>query len=194
MGGGVVGRRALAGACEVKHQQADGRHLNWRPMTAKDLTAVDAIAARVHPLYPEEQAVLAERLRLYPDGCRALDMALDMGGAGIAGYVLSHPWHLGEPPALNVMLERIPSPGSTYYIHDLALLPEARGSGAGFLIVNELISHARELGLPSLSLVAVNGSMPFWERHGFEAATVQHESSKPSSYGEDARLMSLDLA
>jgi GNAT superfamily N-acetyltransferase len=151
-------------------------------MTAGDLDAVDAIALRLHPSYPEDREVFAERLRLHPDGCGVL------AGQGdeIAGYVISHPWHLGKPPALNVVLGRLPSPATTYYIHDLALLPEARGTGAAGRIVARLRLHARELGLPALTLVAVNGSAPFWQTQGFAVAPGNGDLS---SYGGDARLM-----
>jgi predicted N-acetyltransferase YhbS len=162
----------------------------WRAMTDADLTAVDAIAARVHPAYPEDHAVFAERLRLHAAGCRVLAAA----DAGIIGYVISHPWHRGEPPALNVLIGSIPVPAATYYIHDLALLPEARGSRAASGIVEDLIRHAQRLGLSQLSLVAVNGSGPFWERQGFAVTPQSDAARKLLSYGEDARLMSLHLA
>jgi len=159
-------------------------------MTIDDLAAVDAIAARVHPAYPEDRAVFAERLRLHPDGC----WVLATPGPGIAGYVISHPWHLGEPPALNVLLGRLPAPASTYYIHDLALLPAARGSGAAGSIMAQLVRQARQLGLPSLALVAVNGSAAFWTKQGFAAVTVPGASNCTSSYGDDANLMIRTLA
>jgi len=162
----------------------------WRAMTIDDLAAVDAIAARVHPAYPEDRAVFAERLRLHPDGC----WVLATPGPGIAGYVISHPWHLGEPPALNVLLGRLPAPASTYYIHDLALLPAARGSGAAGSIMAQLVRQARQLGLPSLALVAVNGSAAFWTKQGFAAVTVPGASNCTSSYGDDANLMIRTLA
>ena len=94
-------------------------------MTAADLPAVNAIAAQVHVAYPEDAAVFAERLTLHPAGCCVLD-----GGTGVAGYVISHPWRIAEPPALDTLLGALPAPASTYYIHDIALLPAARRGGA----------------------------------------------------------------
>ncbi|WP_456717140.1 GNAT family N-acetyltransferase [Bradyrhizobium sp. USDA 4353] len=154
-------------------------------MAIGDLAAVDAIAARVHPDFPEDAAVFAERLRLDPDGCHVLVTA-----ANCVGYLISHPWHLGEPPSLNSLIKRIPPEPSTYYIHDLALLPSARGSGAAARIVEQLSEQARRLQLPSLSLVAVNGSVPFWERQGFVVAQDQDATG----YGDDARRMVRHLA
>lgn len=172
-----------------ENQPGAGR-MSWRAMAPGDLADVDGIAARLHPNYPEDRRVFAERLRLHPDGCRVLLAA----GAGIAGYVLSHPWQLGRPPALNVLIGSIPSPASTYYIHDLALLPEARGSGSATVIVEELIRHARALGLTSLSLIAVNGSTQFWERQGFAVDKAAAATDPTGSYGGDANLMILRLA
>ncbi len=45
----------------------------WRAMTPGDLPAVLAIADVVHPDYPEDAAIFAERLALYPAGCRVLE-------------------------------------------------------------------------------------------------------------------------
>ncbi|MGJ4891379.1 GNAT family N-acetyltransferase [Bradyrhizobium sp. HKCCYLRH3099] len=154
-------------------------------MTAADLAAVDRIAAHVHSAYPEEPAVFAERLRLHPAGCRVLVSDT----AAITGYVISHPWHLGKPPALNVLIAQLPMPAQTYYIHDLALLPKARGSGAAARIVGDLAAHALELGLPALSLVAVNGSVPFWEQQGFAVDEAAASDDRIASYGDDARSM-----
>ena len=78
-------------------------------------------ADRVHVDYPEDEAVVVERFRLYPAGCAVLDFEQN-----IAGYTLTHPWHYGAPPTLNTTLRALPRRSSTYYIHDLALLPETR--------------------------------------------------------------------
>lgn len=154
-------------------------------MAADDLTQVDAVAAVAHPDYPEDSAVFAERLALHPPGCRVL------GHGEITGYVVSHPWHLGAPPRLNSMLGIIPLSAATYYLHDLALLPSARGRGAAPMVVALLAAHAHDLGFPTMSLVAVNGSIPFWERLGFAPAATQPAAL--ASYDGDARLMVRDL-
>jgi N-acetylglutamate synthase-like GNAT family acetyltransferase len=107
----------------------------------------------------------------------------------VSAYTLTHPWRYAEPPALNVMLGEIPARPSTYYIHDLALTPEARGSGAGAAIVEAVIAHAEKTGVPNLSLVAVNNSVPFWSRFGFEVVAEPKLVEKLLSYDADARFM-----
>lgn len=153
-------------------------------MTAGDLAAVGGIAARVHPLFPEEDAVFAERLALHPAGCLVLEDA-----AGPAGYAVSHPWHAADFPPLDTLIGAIPPGAGAYYIHDVAILPEARGSGAAGTVARHLIAHAGRLGLPCLSLVAVNGSAPFWARHGFTDATDEALAARLGGYGADARFM-----
>lgn len=160
------------------------RRSQWRPMAAADLDTVAAIAAIVHPAFPEDAAVFAERLRLYPSGCLMLD-----GADGPTAYCLSHPWHAGEPPALNMPLGALPARPSTYYIHDLALLPQARGSGAAAAVVARLVMLARAERLPTLSLVAVNGSDGFWRRHGFCAAGDATLAVRLASYDAAATYM-----
>jgi GNAT superfamily N-acetyltransferase len=161
--------------------------LHWRPMREGDLAAVPAVAAVVHPDFPEDVSVFAERLRLSPDGCFALEAATAAGG--LAGYMVSHPWHAGSPPALDTLLVALPEPPGTWYLHDLALLPAARGSGAGAAIVAALADQARRQGFSTLSLVAVGGSSGFWQRQGFSAADDPALSQKLASYGATARFM-----
>lgn len=157
---------------------------SWRPMRPADLPAVSALAALIHPGYPEDAVVFAERLRLYPPGCRVLER-----DGELAAYVVSHPWLDRAPPALNVLLGELPARPTTYYLHDLALLPEIRGSGASVQVVAALVEQARNEHLPSLSLIAVNGSTGFWERQGFEAVVDDTLAIKLRSYGEDAQFM-----
>jgi ribosomal protein S18 acetylase RimI-like enzyme len=156
----------------------------WRPMAQADLPAVGALASLIHPDFPEDDAVFIERLRLYPAGCHVLAR-----GETLAAYVVSHPWIARQPPALNDLLGALPMRPSTYYIHDLALAPAARGSGAGKKIVAQLAALARAEALPTMSLVAVNGSERFWQRQGFAAMAAPELEAKLRSYSDDARFM-----
>lgn len=153
-------------------------------MTAGDLAAVGRIAAVVHPLFPEDDAVFAERLALAPAGCLVLEDA-----AGPAGYAIGHPWRARDFPPLDTLLGALPADAEAFYIHDVAILPEARGSGAAGAVARRLIAHAAALGLGELSLVAVNGSAPFWARHGFADATDAGLRARLGGYGADALFM-----
>lgn len=168
----------------------------WRPMQPDDLTDLTALANRLHPDHPEDQAILAERQKLYPEGSRVLDV-----GGRIVGYLFSHPWLWLKPPPLNQMLGALPSQPTTYYIHDLALADEARGKGHAREAMTFLCKQALILGMPNLSLVAVGSSSAFWERQGFSVHAKgidgkngldeeRNWNEKLKSYGPGACFMS----
>ncbi|WP_337996886.1 GNAT family N-acetyltransferase [Oleispirillum naphthae] len=156
-------------------------------MTEDDLAAVRQIAGTVHPDYPEDAAVFAERLALYPAGCR---LFADAEGRA-AGYALTHPWRHGAPPKLDTLLGAIPADADTYYLHDIALLPWTRGRGAATGLLADLARLAREEGFARMSLVAVNASRPVWERRGF---SVDAETAADlASYGGEAWFMTRSI-
>jgi hypothetical protein len=68
-------------------------------------------------------------------------------------------------------------------------LPVARRIGAASFITEALAKHARAHGFPTMSLVAVNGSQGFWERHDFAATEAPHLADKLRSYEPAAVLM-----
>ncbi len=158
-------------------------------MVPADLPAVMRIAAAVHPAYPEDEPVFAERLQLAPQGCHVL---AGQGGS-LQGYLVSHPWPAGGVPALNSLLGEIPAGTTNWYIHDLALLPEARGGKAAGRIVNEIIEQAMRAGCMSLALVAVNDSAGFWRRQGFYDVHEPALDRKLASYDDAARYMRRDV-
>ncbi len=153
-------------------------------MIEDDLASLLRVATLVHPEHPEREAVFAERLHLYPAGCFVLASA-----SSLSGYVISHPWWFKEPPALDTLLGALPDEPTTYYVHDVALLPGARGGGNASCIIERLVAAARANGYTNISLVAVNNSVPFWERHAFRLVGDDALRAKLQSYGADARYM-----
>lgn len=159
----------------------------WRPMSPADLPAISAISDRVHGRYSEAREVYAERLVLYPAGCFVL---ADAGPP--AGYLIAHPWHRDSPPKLGTMLEAIPADVDTFYLHDIALLPAARGTGAGRAAVELATDRARAAGFGEITLMAVGGADRFWAAQGFAIADAA--SDLLASYGPEARLMRRTIA
>ena len=159
--------------------------LNWRAMTAADLDGVIAVAAEAFPNHFEERACYAERLDLYPQGCRVLT---DEAG-GVRGYVFAYPWSAAAAPPLNVLIGSLPADAGVFYLHDLALLRAVRGGGHAKAAVEAVVEMARDGGWPALSLVAINDAAPFWEGRGFEVADPPGMAEKLASYGADARYM-----
>jgi GNAT superfamily N-acetyltransferase len=142
-------------------------------MRPDDLAIVAAIADRVHLDHPEDPAVFADRLALFPAGCLVVE-----ADCGALGYCISHPGIVGQPPPLDTVLGRIDG-ADCLYIHDLCLLPEARGRGLAAAIARLLEEVARAHGFGCIALTAVNDSDGFWQSQGFEA----HPCSKLASYG-----------
>ena len=148
----------------------------WRPMEAGDLDAVQAVAAEVHPGYPEERAVFAERLRLYPAGCRMAER-----GGAVVGYAILHPGRLGQPPALDSLLGGLPEAADCLYLHDVALLAAARGSGLGAAALDHATDLAAREGFAWLALTSTPEARGYWDRQGFTARAEQPAAL--ASYG-----------
>ncbi len=154
-------------------------------MQAPDLPAAASIAARIHPDYPEDDAVMAERLRLCPEGC----FALTADDGALLGYAVGHPWRPRSVPDLDTLLGALPEPAGAWCIHDVALLPEARGRGAASDLVGLMREEARRRALPGMVLVAVGNAAGFWRHHGFRPIP----EAPPPGYGTGAVLMVRDV-
>jgi len=156
----------------------------WRPMEAADIAAVSAISDAVHGPFTEDAEIYAERLALYPAGCFVLERQ-----ERISGYLITHPWHAATPPPLNRPVGAMPADADCYYLHDLALLPEARGCGAGRAAADCALRAARAAGQDTILLIAVGGAEAFWKRQGFAAIAGRRDDAGKSSYGEESVLM-----
>ena len=159
---------------------------DWRQARIDDLQAMIEIAAAVHPGHPERPAIFAERLALYPRG------VLVFANGAPAGYAISHPWMLNRPPTLDMLLGELPSRPDTFYVHDIALMPEMRGKRAGRRIMERLLGHAAAEGFATASLVSVIGE-GYWGALGFRDASGRLPAGKLDSYGAGARYMILQL-
>lgn len=157
----------------------------WRAMTGRDLDGVVAVARVAFPDHFEDRACFAERLALYPAGCRVLANA----DGKVAGYGIAYPWDRDAMPPLGALIGALPDAPDLIYLHDLALSPDARGTGAANGYVAWLVDHARAENWPRIALVAVNDAASFWERQGFVATDSPALRAKLASYGGDARYM-----
>jgi GNAT superfamily N-acetyltransferase len=153
----------------------------WRAMAPADVAAVVSIAAMVHPGYPEDAAVLAERQALAPGYCLVL-----AGQGKILGYALAHPW-AGPPPPLNRLLGALPARPAALHLHDIALLPEARGAGHGAVALGLLLAAASAAGLAAATLIAIAGKEGHWRRQGFMPLDLP--AAALASYGAGAVAM-----
>lgn len=106
----------------------------------------------------------------------------------VLAYLLAHPWESEIPPQLHEKV--ILTYSSTLYLHDLALVHEARGKNIGKKLVENLIDNAKTQGFVKILLVAVQNSTGFWTKFGF---VNMPSKAICSSYGESAQLMVLEL-
>lgn len=139
-----------------------------RPMTPADLPGVLAVqAACYEPAYHEPHAAFHAKLMQCADSCWVV--AQD---ASVAAYLVCLPVTDVTLPALHQTDWRRPQRATALYVHDLAVSPTLRGSGAASRLIEQAIQSAQASGLSRLVLVAVQGSVPFWQRHGFDDARL----------------------
>jgi hypothetical protein len=142
--------------------RADGTP-QWRAMTANDLAEVQRISDLLHPDYPERDDVVAEKLMLSP---ATHFMAVDESGVA-RGYAVSYPWIANDMPQLDVFIRKLPDKPEVLYIHDVALLPSARGGPLVPDLLQRLSKVGREQGLSGFTLAAMYGSEAAWFQRGF---------------------------
>ncbi|RYC58919.1 hypothetical protein CHU98_g7282 [Xylaria longipes] len=153
----------------------------WRPLTPHDIVGLVHVANIVHTELQERDSVFAERARLFPEGCLVLEEE-----ARICGYAISHPIRHRQPPTLDSFLGEIALEADQFYIHDVCILPELRGTGHAFDALDRLLATAERY--PTTCLVSVYGTAPFWARFGFRPLdAIDHTlSEKMRGYGDDA--------
>ncbi len=160
----------------------------WQPLLAADMAQVERIAALIHAGLPERPAVLAEKRDLSPATC------LKLGRDGrIVGYGLAHPWMLFDIPPLDAFLTALPPSPDCLYLHDVAILPEARGRQAAARFIAGLTAQARGCGIAHLACVSVYGTVGLWSELGFEAQDDPRLLEKLSRYGASARYMTAGI-
>lgn len=160
----------------------------WQPLRAADMAQVDRIAGLIHAGLPERPEVLAQKRDLSPATCLKLTLE-----GHIVGYGLAHPWILFDVPPLDAFLDGLPPAPTCLYVHDVAILPEARGHRAAARFVAILDGQARALGVAHLACVSVYGTVGFWSGLGFETEDGPDSKEKLSRYGDSARYMTARL-
>ena len=159
-------------------------------MTPADLPAVVALQDCCYSdaLY-ESPALLQQRLISAPLSCW---LAENHAGE-LQGYLFSYPSVNGYVTPLASAFSPAESP-ELLYLHDMAVNPAARGLGLASQLLATAKQHALSLGLTKLALVAVQGSVPYWQCHGFAVVNPLSASATnalASYHGEQASYMQL---
>lgn len=157
-------------------------------MAEADIAAVLAIQAVCYTeITPESDTSLHAKLSASQSTC----FIASLDGT-VVGYLISLPWECASPPALNAATCRLPPSPDCLYLHDLAVAPRARRSGAARALVEACLTSMSGLGLQRASLVAVQNSVSYWERYGFQAVPPSVPlQAKLASYGTGVSYMVL---
>lgn len=158
--------------------------LRWEPLSPADAAAVRALADTAHPGLPERTEVFAERIALFPEGCRQLVHA-----GALAAYGIGHPWRLDAPPPLDTLIGALPADADCLHLHDVVVAPMLRGRGAAAFYFAAMETVAREHHLGWLALVSVYGTHQLWGRLGFSERTSSALAAKLTAYGPTARYL-----
>lgn len=153
-------------------------------MRPDDLDAVHRLSRQVHVDYPEDLAVFAEKLALFPAGCRVLAQ-----GGEIGGYLFSHPWKLLSAPKLNALFGQLPPRPNCLFLHDIAIDPAWRGRGKADAAMAWFENLSIEMGFRGIGLVAIEGTDQHWSRRGFMWAATFPPAPPLVSYGSGAVYM-----
>ncbi|MBV8036829.1 GNAT family N-acetyltransferase [Roseateles sp.] len=161
-------------------------------MTPADLDAVLALQQRCYGVdFLERREAFAAKL-VATEGLECCWMACDASGP--LAYAVSLPVCEATLPALDAPHCERPASPTLLYLHDMAVAPQARSLGLAARLLARLSERARALGLARLGLVAVQGSVPYWQRQGFAepAGLPAGLSAKLASFGAEARFLVRD--
>ncbi|MEC7119926.1 MAG: GNAT family N-acetyltransferase [Pseudomonadota bacterium] len=156
-----------------------------RRMQAEDVLGMMAVQlASYQPEYHESLAILQSRYVASP---QTAWVALDADG--VCGYVVGYDSRLGKLTTLHADFQSDPQP-NCLYLHDLAIHPRAKGQRLAEQLIGQVMSSAQAKNYQGLALVAVQGSVVFWQKQGFSVTTLtQSTAQQLASYGSAACYM-----
>lgn len=160
-----------------------------RSMQIEDLPSVLGVQSSCYfEVEPESEASLRAKLLASPTTC----FIAEEHEGKVIGYLIAVPTRFESPPEFNAPYYDLPPNPEALYLHDLAVAPEGRGSGAGKMLVTEFLSRFHASKLPRACLIAIQNSAPYWERYGFRVVVPSDSlRAKIGSYGDNAKYMEL---
>lgn len=161
-----------------------------RPLLHADLPGVlDIQAACYGEGFVEPVDAFANKLGQAPDTCWGVDHR-----GQLRAYLFCLPVTPHNLPALHATAWQRPAEPGWLYLHDMAVHPEARALGLASRLLDAARQEAHALGCDAMVLVAVQGSVPYWARHGFSVAEAEGPlADKLCSFGDEACFMQQNL-
>lgn len=157
-----------------------------RPMQPEDLSDILQIQSACYTeVEPESCQSLLAKLRASPSTCF---IASHRGE--IIAYLIALPCRFNNPPSLNALSCEVPADPDCLYLHDVAVSPSARGAGVARSLVENFFRQLGELKLARATLIAVQGSVPYWRQFGFESVKLTGSLlAKIETYGIQVEYM-----
>jgi GNAT superfamily N-acetyltransferase len=163
--------------------------MSIRPIYATDWPAIMAIQAQCYvELAPESLGVMQSKWRTSPTSC----VVFERQGRVLA-YALVHPWQRGDAPSLNTEISG-QIDANCWYLHDMAIAPNAQGMGIGKQLFTYVVNQAKALTVKGIGLVAVQGAQTYWQQQGFKADITSAKLTQSlDSYPDGACYLYLPL-
>lgn len=158
-----------------------------RPMLEADLPAVLCVQHEAHdPAFHEPAAAFAAKWQASPGTHWVAEQA-----GQVQAYLVCLPLAPNNLPTLHATHWDAPANPQSLYVHDLAVSPRLRGSGAGTWLMAQARAWAQQHGLQEMGLIAIDGTSDYWRRQGFTPVTSNDTvpQDKLRSYGPKALYM-----
>jgi GNAT superfamily N-acetyltransferase len=139
---------------------------------------------------PESRASLYAKLAASPASCF---VAVDR--EDVVAYLIALPWLSQAPPSLNAPDCELPVDPDCVYLHDLSVLPNARGTGIAGMLIAHFFMYCRQSAMTKASLVSVQNSAIFWRGFGFNRIALDAMLVKKlATYGDDAEFLVCEMS
>lgn len=140
----------------------------------------------------EDTGLIERRLASQPNSC----WLAESHDGKVLAYLFSYPSRDKQVAPLGSEFECYNN-ADLLYLHDMAVSPAARGLGLAPDLLVTAERYALKCGFNQLALVAVQGSVPYWQKQGFsivELTDVSAQLALESYIGQSAVYMQKTLA
>ena len=160
--------------------------IQYRRMEDRDIGSVMLIQREQYTeSFIEPETAIRARLANFPDTAWVAD-----DGHGVCAYLVGYRSVIGRVTPLcgNFAVHDNPD---TLYLHDLAVALRAIGLGVGGGLLHLAWQGGIASGLRCSSLVSVQDSVAFWQRHGYAESSLAEgaQLAHLATYGSMARYM-----
>lgn len=166
--------------------------LTIRPAQEGDVVAIVALQKRCYrEVFHESEQAFLSKIKGSKGFCWIVE-----GQDKVLAYLMSVPAKTPYIPCLHMENYQQPEGADILYLHDMAITPQARGQGLKRRLLDKVLVHAHQVHFRQVILIAVQNSVPVWEKEGFSVVDANSLGLEKvlQSYGSDAKLMSKTLS